>query len=112
MEEVARRLGISAETVGRIVRNQLADAQAKEVDPGRVIPDVGIDELSLKKRHKLYVTLLTDLTNPDRPQVLAVARGRDEAAAPGGPGELAAQQQRQGGGGPGGVGPAVPPPPP
>ena len=80
-EEVARRLAISAETVGRIVRNQLADAKAKQVDPGRVIRDVGIDELSLKKRHKLYVTLLTDLTDPDRPEVLAVADGRDEAAA-------------------------------
>jgi transposase len=42
---------------------------------------VGIDELSLKKRHKLYVTILTDLTDPDRPEVLAVADGRDEAAA-------------------------------
>jgi transposase len=79
-EEVARRLGISAETVGLIVRNQLADARAKEVDPQRVILDVGIDELSLKKRHKLYVTLLTDLSDPDRPEVLAVAEGRDEAA--------------------------------
>jgi transposase len=78
--EVARRLGISAETVGLIVRNQLADLQAKDVDPQRVITDVGIDELSLKKRHKLYVTILTDLTNPDRPEVLAVAPGRDEAA--------------------------------
>jgi transposase len=78
--EVARRLGISAETVRLIVRNQLADAKAKEIDPKRVITDVGIDELSLKKRHKLYVTILTDLTNPDRPEVLAVAEGRDEAA--------------------------------
>ena len=79
--EVAGRLGISAETVALIVRNQLADAKAQQVDPGRVILDVGIDELSLKKRHKLYVTILTDLTNPDRPEVLAVAEGRDEAAA-------------------------------
>lgn len=80
-EEVARRLGISAETVGLIVRNQLADAKAKEIDPQRVLTDVGIDELSLKKRHKLYATILTDLTNPQRPEVLAVAEGRDEAAA-------------------------------
>jgi transposase len=78
--EVARRLGISAETVALIVRNQLADAKAKEVDPGRVVTDVGIDELSLKKRHKLYVTILTDLSDPEHPQVLAVAPGRDEAA--------------------------------
>ncbi len=32
-EEVARRLGLAAETVGLIVRNQLADAKAKQVDP-------------------------------------------------------------------------------
>jgi transposase len=80
-EEVARRLGISAEMVALIVRNQLADAKAKEIDPQRVLTDVGIDELSLKKRHKLYATILTDLTNPARPEVLAVAEGRDEAAA-------------------------------
>jgi len=79
-EEVARRLAISAETVGRIVRKQLADGKDKAVDPARVVTDVGIDELSLKKRHKLYVTILTDLSNPDRPEVLAVAAGRDEAA--------------------------------
>jgi transposase len=80
-EEVARRLGISAEMVALIVRNQLADAKAKEIDPQRMLTDVGIDELSLKKRHKLYATILTDLTNPERPEVLAVAEGRDEAAA-------------------------------
>jgi len=80
-EEVARRLGISAETVGRIVRHQLADAKDKEVDPQRLITDVGIDELSLTKRHKLYATLLTDLTDPQQPEVLAVAQGKDEAAA-------------------------------
>jgi len=83
--EVARRLGIAAETVALIVRNQLADSKAKQVDPARVITDLGIDELSLKKRHRLYVTILTDLTNPDRPEVLAVADGRDEAAAAGAP---------------------------
>ena len=77
-EEVARRLGISAETVGRIVKNQLQDA--KTIDPQRVIGDVGMDEISLKKRHKLYATVLTDLTDPARPRVLAVMPGRDEAA--------------------------------
>jgi transposase len=77
-EDVARRLGISAETVGRIVKNQLQDA--KTIDPARVIRDVGMDEISLKKRHKLYVTLLTDLTDPERPRLLAVKPGRDEAA--------------------------------
>jgi transposase len=77
-EEVARRLGISAETVGRIVKNQLQDA--KTIDPKRVIGDVGMDEISLKKRHKLYATVLTDLTDPARPRVLAVMPGRDEAA--------------------------------
>jgi transposase len=79
--EVARRLGISAEMVALIVRNQLADARAKEIDPRRGITDVGIDELSLKKRHQLYATILTDLTNPEQPEVLALAEGRDEAAA-------------------------------
>src|SRR3954447_7365091 len=79
-EEVAQRLGISAEMVALIVENQLADSQAKQVDPARVIRSVGMDEISLKKRHKLYATILTDLSDPVRPEVLAVAAGRDQAA--------------------------------
>jgi transposase len=94
-EEVARRLGISAEMVALIIRHQLADARGREIDPRRVITDVGIDELSLKKRHKLYATLLTDLTDPERPEVLAVAEGRDEAAARKCLGNLGEEQRRQ-----------------
>ncbi len=78
-EEVARRLGISAEMVSTIVRHCLADEQ--RIDPQRVITDVGLDEISLKKRHKLYATILTDLSDPEHPRVLAVAAGRDQAAA-------------------------------
>jgi transposase len=78
-EEVARRLGISAETVARIVKHQVS--AAKVVDPKKVITDVGMDEISLKKRHKLYVTLLTNLSAPEHPEILAVMPGRDEAAA-------------------------------
>jgi len=65
--------------VALIVENQLQDD--KTIAPERVIKHVGMDELSLKKRHKLYVTLMTDLTDPESPKVLAVARGRDTAAA-------------------------------
>jgi len=79
--EVARRLGISAETVRFIVKNQLADGQAMTIDPQRVLTDIGMDEISLKKRHKLYVTIMTDLSDPQNPQVLAVMPGRDEKAA-------------------------------
>jgi hypothetical protein len=50
------------------------------VDPQRAITDVGIDKLSPKKRHKLFVTILTDLRYPERPEALAVAVKRDEAA--------------------------------
>src|SRR3974390_2881167 len=77
--EVARRLGISAETVDRIVENQLTED--RQIDPQRVITDIGLDELSLKKRHRLYVTLMTDLSDSARPQILAVERGKDTAAA-------------------------------
>jgi len=78
-EEVARRLGISAETVARIVQYQIS--AAKTIDPERVITDLGMDELSLKKRHRLYATLMTDLSDPARPQILAIAKGKDEQAA-------------------------------
>lgn len=80
-EDVAQRLGISAETVALIVENQIADQRAKTVDAQRVIDHVGMDEISLKKRHKLYATILTDLTNPAQPEILAVAAGRDRQAA-------------------------------
>ena len=46
-----------------------------------MITDIGLDELSLKKRHRLYVTLMTDLSDPTRPQILAVEHGRDTTAA-------------------------------
>jgi transposase len=78
-EEVAARLGVSAETVELVVENLLKDD--RRIDPARVIKHVGMDEISLKKRHKLYVTVMTDLTDPESPKVLAVARGRDTAAA-------------------------------
>ena len=58
----------------RIVENQLAEDRV--IDPQRVITDIGLDELSLKKRHRLYVTLLTDLSDPARPQILAVCGAR------------------------------------
>jgi transposase len=91
-EDVARRFGVSAETVALIVRNQLGEASA--VDPQRKITDVGLDEISLKKRHKQYVTILTDLSNPEHPQVLAVAEGRDQAAAEACLNRLTAEQRR------------------
>jgi len=78
-EEVSRRLGISAEMIGQIVERRLT--HQKVVDPDRVIDSIGLDEISLKKRHKLYVTILTDLSDPQSPKVLAVMKGRDEAAA-------------------------------
>ena len=56
-KEVARRLGISAETVDRIVENQLTED--RQIDPQRVVTDIGLDESSLKKRHRLDVTLTT-----------------------------------------------------
>ena len=76
---MAARLGISAETVALIVENQLKDD--KRLDPARVVKHVSMDEISLKKRRKLYVTVMTDLTDPQSPKVLCVARGRDTAAA-------------------------------
>lgn len=94
-EEVARRHGISAEMVGLIVDNQLQQAKQKEIDPERVITDIGIDELSLKKRHRLYVTLVTDLSDPLHPQILAVAQGKDEAAGRACLEKLSQQQRQQ-----------------
>jgi transposase len=94
-EDVAQRLGLAAETVALIVANQVADQRAKQVDPGRVIHRLGLDEISLKKRHKLYATILTDLTDPARPQILAVAQGRDRQAAEECLGKLS-QGQREG----------------
>lgn len=79
-EDVAKQLGISAETVERIVKNRIADVRAKQIDPQRKITNLGLDEISLRKGHKAYATILTDLTDPSKPEIVAVAKGRDEAA--------------------------------
>src|SRR5512138_2532820 len=67
-EDLARRLGISAEMVEPIVENQRAEDRV--IDPERVITDIGLGELGLKKRHRLYVTVRTDLSDPTRPKIL------------------------------------------
>ena len=79
--------------VSLIIKHRLSDEQ--QIDPQRVITDVGLDEISLKKRHKLYATILTDLTDPNRLQILAVAPGRDQAAAAGCLNRLNEQQRAQ-----------------
>jgi transposase len=80
-QDVAQRLGIAAETVERIVKNRIDDAKAKQIDPARQIERLGMDEISLRKGHKGYATILTDLTDAAHPEILAMAKGRDEAAA-------------------------------
>ena len=94
-EEGARRLGLSAETVGWMVRNPWADATAKAIDRQRLLTAVGIDALSRKKRHPRYAMIRTDRTDPERPAVLAVAEGRDAAAARKGLDKLAPEPRRQ-----------------
>jgi transposase len=79
VEEVARRLGVSAEMIEDILEHQLD--QHREIPTDAKITSIGMDELSLKKRHKLYVTVMTDLSDPKHPRVLAVAKGRDRAGA-------------------------------
>ena len=78
-EEVARRLGVSAEMVEDILEHQLQHEH--QIPADAVITSIGLDELSLKKRHKLYVTIMSDLSDPEQPRVLAVVKGRDRAAA-------------------------------
>lgn len=79
-EDVAKQWGISAETVERIVKVRIDDAKAKKVDPKREVRHLGLDEISLRKGHKAYATILTDLTDPSKPEILAAAKGRDEKA--------------------------------
>ena len=59
---------------------QFGLTEDRQIDPQRVITDIGLDGFKLKKRHRLYVTLMTDLSDPTRPQILAVERGRDATA--------------------------------
>jgi transposase len=79
-EDVAKQLGISVETVDRIVQNRIQDAKGRTIDPKRRLERLGMDEISLRKGHQGYATILTDLTDPSRPEILAMAKGRDEAA--------------------------------
>jgi transposase len=92
-QDVEQRLGIAAETVERIVRNRVEDAKAKTIDPQRRIERIGLDEISLRKGHKGYASILTDLTDPSKPEILAVAKGRDEEAGRTCLGALSAEQR-------------------
>jgi hypothetical protein len=76
--EVARRRGIAAATVERIVASQWAED--RPIDPQRGITDSGREELSLKKRHRLDVTWLTDRSDPEP----AADRGRGVRPGPSG----------------------------
>jgi transposase len=78
VEDVARRLCVSAEMVEGILEHQLEPD--REIPATDQITSLGFDELSLKKRHKLYVTVMSDLTDPKHPRILAVVKGRDRAA--------------------------------
>jgi transposase len=78
VEDVARRLSISAETVEYILEHLMA--VEREIPPDREITSVGFDELSLKKGHKLYATIMSDLSDPKHPRILAAAKGRDRQA--------------------------------
>jgi transposase len=92
-QDLEQRLGIAAETVERIVRNRVEDAKAKTIDPQRRIERIGLDEISLRKGHKGYASILTDLTDPSKPEILAVAKGRDEEAGRTCLGALSAEQR-------------------
>jgi transposase len=93
VEDVARRLSISAETVEYILEHQLENQ--REIPPDRVVTSIGMDELSLKKRHKLYVTIMSNLSDAGHPRILAVAKGRDRAAAEACLSKLSPQQRQQ-----------------
>ena len=93
VEEVARRLSISAETVEYILEHHML--AEREIPPERLITSLGFDELSLKKRHKLYATIMTDLSDPEHPRVLAVAKGRDRQATEACLTRLSPQQRQQ-----------------
>jgi len=79
VEFVARRLGISAETIEQILEQQLQDRRV--IRSNAQITSLGFDELSLKKRRKLNVTIMSDLSVLEYPRVLAVEAGRDGEAA-------------------------------
>jgi len=92
VEDVARRVSLSAETVEYILEHQLL--AERQIPPEREITSLGFDELSLKKRHKLYATIMTDLSD-EHPRVLAVARGRDRQATEACLAKLSPQQRQQ-----------------
>lgn len=79
VEDVARRLAVSAEMVEQILEMRLTSQPS--IPPDLAVTSLGFDELSLKKRHKLYVTVMSDLSDSKHPQVLAVVEGHDKAAA-------------------------------
>jgi hypothetical protein len=68
-----------AEMVEGILECQLEED--REILATAQVRSIGMDELSLKKRHKLHVTVMSDHTDPTHPRVLAETKGRDREAA-------------------------------
>ena len=77
-EEVAHGLGISAETVDRIVENQ--STEDRQIDPQRVITDIGL-MIELEEAASARRDVNDRSEDPTRPQILVVERGRDTTAA-------------------------------
>jgi transposase len=67
---VARRLGITWDQVDAIMGRAVARGESRR--QARVVAHLGIDEKSIKKRHR-YFTIVSDL---DRGEVLWIGRGR------------------------------------
>src|SRR4051812_40997873 len=78
---MGRRVGVSAQVVGVSGRKQMGDAKDKGGEPRGRGSDGGVDGRGREKEQQRCATSLSEQTNPQQPEVLAVAPGKDEAAA-------------------------------
>jgi transposase len=78
VEDVARKERISGKTVNKVIEREIK----KQVDWSefKSLKIIGIDEISLKKGHRDFVTVISTRTDKDAPiSVLAVLSGRIKA---------------------------------
>lgn len=73
IKDVAEKLKTTEEVIEGIVDRRIdTDIDWNKISPSRI----GIDEIALRKGHKQYLTIVTDISVSNRVSVIAVIKGR------------------------------------
>ena len=76
IKDVSEKLSTTEDIIEGIVNRRIDTT----VNWDHIFPKrIGIDEIALRKGHSQYLTIITDLSNPGKVQILTVIKGRSKA---------------------------------